>query len=395
MLRLRVASLVLTLAALFAACILIGAPTTGATGEEPDIVYIIEDQVYKGQEGTTVEIGTFQVPDYMAGRSCNVTIIGDNTQRPSPHPDNDLVMETGNQMLEVNDFEREEYQVTTVTELLQLGGELKVYLRFGPDEKSSGGVMIELDDCVYLAYLPVVNGPSLPRGDVSLNSTVYCSPESGYVHGFAWTKNSSDTYYVDVSASFMGWEIGSGRLMPGEEKTMELVTNLTSIQAGTVVVTLKWENGDEQTLERPFEAIDCEPADWVVVHVERDPWVWSTHINWESIPMWFQPPQEELRLVKMPVGRQIALQAHGHTVEYVVVEWFDEEYILAVYVDGIEVETLTGEVAEIVLRDENGIVMLAIFITEGCGTNECQNVTAWWRADAAATGMLVDIANEW
>lgn len=391
----KILRLLTLVAALVMALIVIGAPTTGATGEEPDIVYVIEDAVYKGEEGEVIEIGSFEVPDHMAGRSCVVTIIGDNNEQPSPHPYNDLVLQTGNQTLEAPDFEREPYQITEVTERLMLGEEVTISLRFGPDKKSSGGVVVELDDCVYLAYLPLVIGQELPRGEALLNSTVYCSPESNLINGFAWAKNTSTAYWVDVEVQFSGWGFGSARLQPGEEHTFQIDPNINSVPAGIVYISLEWENGDMESFEVLFEGLDCNPPGWVIVHTERDPWVWSTQLSWEFIPMWFEPPQDELRLVTMPLGRQEALRAHGHLIEYDIVSWYDQQFVNAVYLDGDEIETTTGEITEIVIQDENGINILAIFVGEGCGTNECQNVTTWWRSDPTATGLLVDIANEW
>lgn len=390
----KILRLLTLVAALVMALIVIGAPTTGATGEEPDIVYVIEDAVYKGEEGEVIEIGSFEVPDHMAGRSCVVTIIGDNNEQPSPHPYNDLVLQTGNQTLEAPDFEREPYQITEVTERLMLGEEVTISLRFGPDKKSSGGVVVELDDCVYLAYLPLVIGQELPRGEALLNSTVYCSPESNLINGFAWAKNTSTAYWVDVEVQFSGWGFGSARLQPGEEHTFQIDPNINSVPAGIVYISLEWENGDMESFEVLFEGLDCTPAELVAVHVERDPWVWSGRFSWDTVPTALEPSRDELRLTPMPLGRQLAINVFGHEVVFELVKWGDEEFIKRVFVDGVEVETTTGEVAEVVF-EENGVVMLALFITEGCGTNECQNVTTWWRSDPTATGLLVDIANEW
>jgi len=242
--------------------------------------------------------------------------------------------------------------------------------------------------------MPIVNGPSLPRGEVEWSVGLFCSPD-GYVGGRAFARNTSETYFVDWKVEILGWTIGSGRLMPGEYQPVEVISELTSIPAAVATVTFTWENGEVQFFEEAFEALDCTPEEWVVVHLERDPWVWSTKLDKLFNPMWFQPPTEELRLVSIPLGRQEALRAHGHLIEYLVVEWYDQQYVQVVFVDGVEVETVTGEIAEIILRDENGIIVLAVFVGEGCGQNLCQNPMVWYRTDPAATGLLVDIANEW
>lgn len=247
----------------------------------------------------------------------------------------------------------------------------------------------------YKIYMPIVAGPSLPRGELSFNTTVYCT-EEGFVQGFAWTRNDSTVYWVNVNVQFSGWGFDSARLEPGKEHTFRVNPNLSSVPAGTLHIDLQWENGDTQTIEVPFEALDCTPPGWVVVHVERDPWVWSTQFDWEFVPMWFQPPKDELRLVSIPVGRdQLALRTQGHEVTIDVVEWYDQQFVSAVYLDDVEVETASGEIAEVVIEDENGVAQLAVFVGEGCGENLCQNPMVWWKVDPLAEGLLVDLANNW
>lgn len=96
-----------------------------------------------------------------------------------------------------------------------------------------------------------------PRGEVEWSVGTFCTTD-GYVGGRAFARNTSTEYFVDWSVQLHGWTIGAGRLMPGEETAVEVVSQFTAIPAGNATVTFIWENGDTQTFVQSFDALDCE-----------------------------------------------------------------------------------------------------------------------------------------
>jgi hypothetical protein len=109
-----------------------------------------------------------------------------------------------------------------------------------------------LDDDVYILF----GNRQVPRGNLEWAVDFYCS-DDGYVGGSLWVKNTSTLYGVDITATFDGWKV-NGHLAAGEEKTLEAVTGFKEIPAGTVTITLNWENGDVETFEQEFEGFTCE-----------------------------------------------------------------------------------------------------------------------------------------
>lgn len=113
-----------------------------------------------------------------------------------------------------------------------------------------------------------------PRGEVEWGVGIFCSTD-GFVGGGAFARNTSETFYVDWSVQYLGWEIASGRLMPGEfYQSPDVSSGLSTIQAGVATIVLRWENGDVQSFEQSFEALDCKlpppPVDYSLTFLTPD-----------------------------------------------------------------------------------------------------------------------------
>jgi hypothetical protein len=131
-----------------------------------------------------------------------------------------------------------------------------------------------------------------------------------------------------------------------------------------------------------------EPADWLWVSCYGDPHCWNGQFSPETVPSWQErPPVEQTWLSEWPNGKQLALAAHGHTIEFELQPYGDLQFISKVLVDGQEIQAKQGEVVEIDLGD------VYVLVSESCGTFECQDPQIWWRESPEASGLLVDVFN--
>lgn len=120
-----------------------GSAGVGAQEVIEDIISIPVDSVLRAAPGTVTQIATAPVPEAFQGSDCIAEV--ESINQESVHPDNDLILVSGETSGEVLDFESEAFQDTTAEIPLTLGTDLVVSLRMGPNGVSSGGVLITVD----------------------------------------------------------------------------------------------------------------------------------------------------------------------------------------------------------------------------------------------------------
>jgi hypothetical protein len=110
--------------------------------DHPGLVIPLET-VERGEEGSEFLLATEPVPAEDVGRECDVVVEGANNS--SVHPNTDLLVRSGDSEVEVVDVEREPDVGTEVTGTIVLDTAVSVFVRFGPDEVFSGGLVVTLD----------------------------------------------------------------------------------------------------------------------------------------------------------------------------------------------------------------------------------------------------------
>ncbi len=111
-----------------------------------DILTIPVNGVSWGNPGSSQLVASTGVPADLIGKNC--AVIGTSGNGSSIHPGNDLVIVSGDESIVISDFEDTGNAIHRVSSVRTLGTSVEVYLRFGQDGVSSGGVTVSIADCV-------------------------------------------------------------------------------------------------------------------------------------------------------------------------------------------------------------------------------------------------------
>lgn len=114
----------------------------GAVGAQEASIEIPITTLVTGPEGSEHLLASEQVPGFLEGSTCTARAVAEN--QSSVHPDNDLVIASGDQQAVLEDVEREPGAETVTQEPLVLGEELTVTLIMGPDGVFSAGLVVEV-----------------------------------------------------------------------------------------------------------------------------------------------------------------------------------------------------------------------------------------------------------
>jgi hypothetical protein len=101
------------------------------------------DTVARGGVGAEEELAVEEIPAEAVGWSCDVVAAGENNE--SVHPNNDIIVRSGDSSVELLDVEREAGAVTEGSGTVTLGETLTVHVRFGADKVFSGGMVLSID----------------------------------------------------------------------------------------------------------------------------------------------------------------------------------------------------------------------------------------------------------
>ncbi|MDY7103356.1 MAG: hypothetical protein S0880_19405 [Actinomycetota bacterium] len=94
-------------------------------------------------EGSETELATVDVPAEVQGASCEGEAQADN--QSSVHPNNDLIIRTGDVEAIIEDVEDEPGKNSVTAGSVVLGETISVSLRMGVDEVFSGGIVVSID----------------------------------------------------------------------------------------------------------------------------------------------------------------------------------------------------------------------------------------------------------
>ena len=102
------------------------------------------------------------VPAQYIGKSCSITVVSRNNE--SVHNDNNLIFESGTDMVEVKDVERASFQQETASKRLFLGTKIDAYLYSGPasDGIFSAGFDVYVHDCLEPTPTPAPSPTATP-----------------------------------------------------------------------------------------------------------------------------------------------------------------------------------------------------------------------------------------
>ena len=118
--------------------LLIAAPAMAQTNH----IEILLDQVLRGDPGDVFVVHTETVNPAFVGVTCSATAQTENNA--SEHPNNDLLIASGGDVMVIPDFEAVAGQVTAMSGALTLGESITVSIRLGGNGISSEGLRIVL-----------------------------------------------------------------------------------------------------------------------------------------------------------------------------------------------------------------------------------------------------------
>jgi hypothetical protein len=112
------------------------------TAEEFDIMIPLDTRV-TAPEGSVTVLATESIAPEFAAQICSVSATAEN--ETSVHPDNDLIVESGNSTVLVEDVESGTGSVVHAGGDIELGSEIVVSLLMGPDGVFSAGLVVHVD----------------------------------------------------------------------------------------------------------------------------------------------------------------------------------------------------------------------------------------------------------
>jgi LPXTG-motif cell wall-anchored protein len=101
------------------------------------------DTIVEATQGSTTQLATTEVPEDFANHLCQVRAHAQNQE--STHPNNDLLVESGDSQVLLADVEAKPNQVIAAEQALELGEVITVYLIMGPDEVFSAGIEVQVE----------------------------------------------------------------------------------------------------------------------------------------------------------------------------------------------------------------------------------------------------------
>jgi hypothetical protein len=119
---------------------------SGVAGAEPDFeIDIPIDTVVRGDAGSVVLLTDppVEVPSELVGREC--VVVAQSENQSSVHPDNHLLVETGNSTVLIEDVESEPGVTVNASGSVVLGENISVSLIMGPDGVFSAGIFVRVD----------------------------------------------------------------------------------------------------------------------------------------------------------------------------------------------------------------------------------------------------------
>ncbi|MDX2379823.1 MAG: hypothetical protein QNM02_08705, partial [Acidimicrobiia bacterium] len=124
--------------AVFSAALLAGSSTARAA----DATIPLDTTIVAGTAGDQVELAEV-AGGLLIGRTCDLTAI--HAETGAPHPDNDLVVSSGADVVTLADVERASGAVTPATAPLMIGDTIRIEVILGPDAAFGGDVALEVD----------------------------------------------------------------------------------------------------------------------------------------------------------------------------------------------------------------------------------------------------------
>ena len=121
---------------------------TAVTAEEFDIMIPLDTHV-TAPEGSVTVLATESIAPEFAEQICSVSATAEN--ETSIHPDNDLIVESGNSTVVVEDVESGTGSVVHAGGDIELGSQIVVSLLMGPDGVFSAGLVVHVDCTAGLA----------------------------------------------------------------------------------------------------------------------------------------------------------------------------------------------------------------------------------------------------
>lgn len=128
----RLTVLIVTAVAALVSVWMVGGPADAQTIDVP-----IEQVVIEGTPGSTVEIGSAEVPADLVGRTCEITV--EVVNQESIHGGNKLIVASDGSTVEVEGIEDQAGSTTTVAGTITLGSSLTVSVFLAVDDISSLG----------------------------------------------------------------------------------------------------------------------------------------------------------------------------------------------------------------------------------------------------------------
>jgi hypothetical protein len=107
-----------------------------------ETISISIDGIVRGDEGDIVEVAGAPVDAHLAGARCLAGSV--QTDEGSTHPNNDYLLSSAGTSAVISNFEAAAGAMVAMQGAITLGESIKVELRLGPDEVSSGGFVITL-----------------------------------------------------------------------------------------------------------------------------------------------------------------------------------------------------------------------------------------------------------
>jgi hypothetical protein len=129
-----------------------------------DDIVISIDNIVEGEEGDVIQVASETVDPELVGATCAAELTDTNNE--STHPNNDLIITSGEWTATVEDVETEANSSTTIPGEITLGETVVVEIRLGPDGVSSGGFALTFDCEQEVAPATTEPPAQLPQSEV-------------------------------------------------------------------------------------------------------------------------------------------------------------------------------------------------------------------------------------
>jgi uncharacterized repeat protein (TIGR01451 family) len=237
-----------------------------AVAQENSIIIDLPEAVVEGDEGDVIQIWTEPVPAHLIGASCDGALQIDNNA--STHPNNDLILMSGDDVVEIENVEAQAGVTIVLDETLgPLGETIVLSIRLGRQGISSTGFMLTLDCQPPVEPNPAIDIEKATNGEDADTPT---GPQILVGDAVTWTYVVTNTGDVDLSNVTVTDDQGVAVTCPQDALTVGEAMTCTA--SGTAELG-QYANIGTVTGVAPDESVvtDTDPSHYIGVETPVEP----------------------------------------------------------------------------------------------------------------------------